>query len=384
MNNTVHTSLAVPRSNAQSDAAEAIPCIREILARHNCYGLNLEAPWLEKVFGAYQQPHRYFHTLEHLQAICRLIDRENEAGAAMTAQLLLTALFHDIVWFPQRHNNEEHSAQAFDLLRPSLGAELPEEAYQAVRSAIIATKRLQDAGEMATRFHGYDCDILLNGNPVDLLAYEFQIFREFQYMSLAEYRHGRSAFFQRFSRRYPECQANMRFLIEYLERRRPRIGIYAGSFNPFHIGHLAILQKAELMFDKVVVAVGVNPEKNAVPHKDERVEAVRKTLPFHQVVFFDSLLVDLLNQEAELADVTLVRGLRNGYDLDYETSQQCFIREMRPKTVSVYLPCNKELEHVSSSALRALANFDCHGLMERYLPHDYDYYGRTVKEEFKL
>jgi hypothetical protein len=57
---------------------------------------------------------------------------------------------------------------------------------------------------------------------------------------------------------------------------------------------------------------------------------------------------------------------------------------MRPKTVSVYLPCDKELEHVSSSALRALANFDCHGLMERYLPHDYDYYGRTVKEEFKL
>ena len=73
---------------------------------------------------------------------------------------------------------------------------------------------------------------------MDLLAYEFQIFRESQYLNMIDYRKGRSAFFQRFAKRYPQCRSTMNFLIEYLERRRPRVGIYAGTFSPFHIGHL--------------------------------------------------------------------------------------------------------------------------------------------------
>ena len=384
MTRTVPTSLAVPRTAISDSAAETEQAIRAILAQNNFYRLDFDAPWLDKVFQAYRQPHRFFHTIDHLHSICQLIVRHHSEAQEMTALLLLTALFHDIVWYPQRNNNEEHSAQAFEMLRPSLGAELPQHSFDSVRTAIISTKRLQDADEMSARFHSYDCDILLNGDPVDLLAYEFQIFREFQYLSLADYRRGRSDFFQRFSRRFPESRTSMRFLIEYLERRRPRIGIYAGSFNPFHIGHQAILEKAEMMFDKVVIAVGINPEKNGVHRKDERVEAVRRTLPFHEVVFFDTLLVDLLNKQAELADVTLVRGLRNGYDLDYETSQQCFIREMRPNTSSVYLPCDKELEHISSSALRGLLNFDCHGMADRYLPHVYDYFYKSVKDDFRL
>ena len=98
---------------------------------------------------------------------------------------------------------------------------------------------------------------------MDLLGYEFQIFREFQYLNMVEYRRGRSKFFSRFSRRFPDCRVNMQFLIEYLERRRTRVGVYAGTFNPFHIGHLSILEKAELMFDKVIVAVGINPKSKS-------------------------------------------------------------------------------------------------------------------------
>lgn len=369
----VPTSPTVPRTLSEAAPAEEIRHIRKLLSAFNHYGLNMRGEWLRVVFNAYLQPHRHFHTLRHLRSICDLAVAHQPENRELTAQLLLTALFHDIVWFPQRNDNEVQSAAAFDLLRPSLGAQLPPAAVECIRNTIIATKRQQDSSPMAHLFHEFDCDILLHGSPVDLLAYEFQIFREFQFLNLTDYRKGRGSFFSRVSRHFPGCHANMRFLIEYLERRRPRIGIYAGSFNPFHIGHLAILQKAELMFDKVIVAVGLNPEK-AHRSGDATARAIKHSLPFHEVVFFDTLMVDLLERESTFADITLVRGLRNGYDLDYEMSQQCFMQEMRPQTHSVYIPCDKALEHISSSALRGLRIFDCKGRDRIYFPTAFDYY----------
>ncbi|MBO4513064.1 MAG: adenylyltransferase/cytidyltransferase family protein, partial [Victivallales bacterium] len=164
----------------------------------------------------------------------------------------------------------------------------------------------------------------------------------------------------------------------YLERRRPRVGIYAGTFNPFHIGHFSILEKAEQMFDKVIVAVGINPQKHT--GKDLN---LAKTLPFHEVISFDTLMVDLIQKESVLSDVTLVRGLRNGYDLDYEMNQLCFMQEMWPATQSVYIPCDKNLEHISSSALKGLSIFDVRGRDYMYYPHKYDYYTKSIKELFE-
>lgn len=375
----VPTSLAAPRTIGNSKPGANLRYIRELLANNNYYGLDFGGAWLRKVLRAYQQPHRFFHSVEHLAAICRLIQNCG-ADQETTAQLLLTALFHEAVWFPQRDNNEAKSAEYFAELAASMGNELPKRAYDAVHATILATRSQQNISPMAQQFHEFDCDVLMHGSAVDLLAYEFQIFREFQFLSLPEYRKGRGSFFQRFSKRFPKCHNNMKFLVEYLERRRPRVGIYAGTFNPFHIGHLSILQKAELMFDKVIVAVGINPSKNvhhAGTSGDAVVEQVRHILPFHEVVFFDTLMIDLLNEISEIADVTLVRGLRNGYDLDYEMSQQCFMQEMRPETHSVYIPCDKSLEHISSSALRSLQIFDCHGKERIYYPSLYEYYYRA-------
>ena len=382
----VPTSLAAPRDFTTQSPEELAAQIRQILVQHNHYHLNLDAPWLDKVFAAYRQPHRFFHTLAHLRSICEMILHREGGTAAETAQLLLTALFHDVVWMPQRDDNEARSAEAFDLLLPEMGATLPKDAVNAVRNTILATEGQREVSAMAREFHAFDCHILLNGTAVDLLAYEFQIFREFQFLSLSDYRKGRSAFFQRFSQHFPKCRENMQFLNEYLERRRPRIGIYAGTFNPFHIGHMSILKKAELMFDKIIIAVGINPSKNT--HRpgtggDAMVNQVKGLLPFREVIFFDTLMTDLLNDLAPYADTTLVRGLRNGYDLDYEMNQQCFMQEMRPETKSVYIPCDKSLEHVSSSALRNLRIFDCHGQDAIYYPHDYDYFHWELPQLFQ-
>lgn len=352
--------------------------IREIVSGRNPYHLDLGGEWLRRVFAAYRQPHRYFHTTEHLLEICESIRERCWEEEEFAAELLLTALFHDVVWYPQGSDSEERSVEAFEVIMSSLGNPVPPDVVERVRQVILATSTQSDVSRLASQFNDFDCQVIIHGNHVDLLAYEFQIFREFQYLNMTEYRKGRSAFFERFARRYPQCHQTMKFLVEYLERRRPRIGIYAGTFDPFHIGHLSILEKAELMFDKVIVAVGINPHKH-VPIDDNR---LAETLPFHEVEYFDTLMVDLVERESAMCDVTLVRGLRNGYDLDYEMNQLCFMQEMHAGTNAVYIPCDKNLEHISSSALKGLKIFNVNGRDNMYYPHKYDYYRQSVHKMF--
>ena len=345
----------------------------------NFYGLNFGGRWMHKVLAAYCQPHRHFHTLEHLLEICEGIRERHWDDRQFASELLLTALFHDIVWFPQRRDNEARSVEAFQIVMASLGNPLPENVMERVSQTILATHNQEKTSRMATIFNELDCNIIIHGSPVDLLAYEYQIFKEFQYLNVTEYRKGRSAFFTRFARRFPECRQNMRFLVEFLERRRPRVGIYAGTFNPFHIGHLSILEKAEMMFDKVIVAIGINPEKHSNLQPQTQLGGI---LPFHEVISFATLMVDLVERESALSDVTLVRGLRNGYDLDYEMNQLCFMQGMRPSIQVVYIPCDKNLEHISSSALKGLAIFDVKGRDSIYYPNKYNYFQKSLEELF--
>ena len=65
-------------------------------------------------------------------------------------------------------------------------------------------------------------------------------------------------------------------------------------------------------------------------------------------------------------DVTVIRGLRNGHDLDYEANQLSFLKEIKPDIKVVYIPCDKKYEHISSSAIRSLEKFD-EKLSKQYL-----------------
>jgi len=128
-----------------------------------------------------------------------------------------------------------------------------------------------------------------------------------------------------------------------------RIGIYAGSFNPLHIGHVNIIQKASRLFDKLIIAQGINPEKNNEQwERDPRIT--------HQ---YDGLLTDFINRiESEYGyEVTLVRGLRNSTDLKYEETQLAFLRDFKPDLQVIYIPCDTEFKHISSSAIRMLSHY---------------------------
>ncbi len=130
-----------------------------------------------------------------------------------------------------------------------------------------------------------------------------------------------------------------------------KIAIYPGSFNPFHKGHYNILLKAEAIFDKVIIARGVNPEKAKASYP------LPKALDNRTVISYDGLLTDFMKTLPD-KDITVIRGLRNSTDLQYEITQYRFLQEFMPDIRLISIFCDKEFEHISSSAIRYLSAFD--------------------------
>lgn len=133
---------------------------------------------------------------------------------------------------------------------------------------------------------------------------------------------------------------------------KENIGLYPGSFNPFHLGHYNILQKAESIFDRVVIAYGQNKEKMedgyVLPTPPEKIKN-------REIRLYSGLLTDFIYSLPY--EITVIRGLRNSTDLQYELTQYRFLQEMMPKIKVVSIFCDKEYEHISSSAIRMLQKY---------------------------
>jgi len=160
-----------------------------------------------------------------------------------------------------------------------------------------------------------------------------------------------------------------------------KVAIFAGSFNPFTIGHRDIYDQAQSIFgeENVLLALGNNPEKKGVGFARSR--EISNENPSVNVVFYGGFLHDFVSKlEDEGYDVTLVRGLRNGADLQYEQNQLSFIRDFKPDIKVMFLLCDKSLEHVSSSAVRAIQKIDPLGA-EKYISREKHIKRKTYQEK---
>lgn len=133
-----------------------------------------------------------------------------------------------------------------------------------------------------------------------------------------------------------------------------RIGIYAGSFDPPTKGHLWMIEQGAMLFDELVVVLGVNPDKKGFLTENQRVDALRGMLaggPANVRVekMQGGFLVDFARR---IGATHLLRGIRNATDFEYEKSMDRMNARMEPEIRTVYLMPPPELEAVSSSFVR--------------------------------
>ena len=141
-----------------------------------------------------------------------------------------------------------------------------------------------------------------------------------------------------------------------------RIAVYPGSFDPITNGHVDVLRRAAAAFDRVVVAVLVNPRKATVDSADERVAAIRAAIAEAlaedqeriEVVAFDGLTVDLCRR---IGARWLIRGLRAVADFEAELQMAHMNRKMAPEVDTVFFMTALEHAYLSSSLVREIARF---------------------------
>ena len=140
----------------------------------------------------------------------------------------------------------------------------------------------------------------------------------------------------------------------------PRIALYAGSFDPVTNGHLDVVSQAFGLCDRLVVAIGVHPGKTPLFPVDERLAMVREV--FEPVAksarcelectTFDDLTVTA----AKRANATiLIRGLRDGTDLDYEMQIAGMNGTMAPQIRTVFLPASPAVRPITATLVRQIA-----------------------------
>ena len=139
-----------------------------------------------------------------------------------------------------------------------------------------------------------------------------------------------------------------------------RIAILPGSFDPLTNGHVDLIRRAARLFDRVVVAVLVNPDKQSLFTADERVAMIGEVcivLPESDRIAAESFTGLLVHYASSKGACAIVRGLRSGVDLDYERPMASMNAHLAPGIDTVFLPSADRYAHISSRLVREVASY---------------------------
>lgn len=145
-------------------------------------------------------------------------------------------------------------------------------------------------------------------------------------------------------------------------------GFYAGSFDPFTIGHLSVVQRAAKMFDEVVVGIGVNPDKKRRFDVQKMKEAMQQIMNRYNLTNVSIISYENMTSDAakDNGATFLIRGLRNG--MDYESEENlALINEEVSGFDTLYVRAGK-LGYVSSSMVMELLKYGKE--VSKYLPEE--------------
>jgi len=133
------------------------------------------------------------------------------------------------------------------------------------------------------------------------------------------------------------------------------VAVYPGSFDPFHVGHVAIVDRASQIFPRVIVGILKNAGKDSLFSPEERLEIIReyyKDSDAVEVLSFSGLLVNFLD---ELNASIIIRGMRAVSDFEYEFQMALMNRRLAPHVETVFLTPKEEYTYLSSRLVREVA-----------------------------
>ncbi|MHC1721262.1 MAG: pantetheine-phosphate adenylyltransferase [Clostridiaceae bacterium] len=133
--------------------------------------------------------------------------------------------------------------------------------------------------------------------------------------------------------------------------------VYPGSFDPITNGHFDIIKRSSNVFDKVIVAVLVNPDKDSLFTPEERVGLIRKVTsnyPNVEVLSFSGLLIDFVNLNGSKI---IIKGLRTISDFEYEFQMALMNKQLDSTIETVFMMTSAKNSFLSSSSVKQVAAF---------------------------
>lgn len=147
-----------------------------------------------------------------------------------------------------------------------------------------------------------------------------------------------------------------------------KIAVFPGSFSPFTIGHKSVVDKALPLFDKIIIAIGINSEKNKYFSTEERmqwIKAVYANDTSVEVKFYEGLTVDFCIKENASY---ILRGLRDSHDFKFEKNIAQMNKELNKKVETIFFITPPEISHISSTIIRDIIKNG--GDVSKFLPKE--------------
>lgn len=147
-----------------------------------------------------------------------------------------------------------------------------------------------------------------------------------------------------------------------------RRAVFPGSFDPVTKGHLDIIKRASKVFDEVIVAVLINPDKKGLFHIEERVELIEKitkNIENVHVESFHGLLVDYME---EIDAKIVIKGLRAVADFEYELQMALMNKKLDSTIETMFMMTSSEYSYLSSSSIKQILRFG--GCIDELVPNE--------------
>ncbi len=164
------------------------------------------------LLSMWNEPQRHYHNQTHLaNLVSDINESKNNYSQKEYEKLMLTALFHDIIYDPMRNDNEERSAEFFEK-----ACQDNNEDIQDIKRAILDTKEHKGINKTAIIFNKFDMSIV-EGSYNDLLQWEEGIYNEYKFYGNENYKKGRLKFLESIIDKYPSNSENLLKLSDYIK-----------------------------------------------------------------------------------------------------------------------------------------------------------------------